>query len=202
LFRERVVETALGVLLLVARIEIIARRCRGGHAFGARAVWPTAAAWRETFTAAITLESSRTAVDLRLRSRDERRQTIDADVVRYHRLRLGLRWLKLRLRTMLAMIVVFAGLVLIARLVGLPLALVVALMIVARHERLLLHRDETGLLPEIGKTLAVVIAVFRGHFVLGARLRLVLPELLLGGRDQAEIMFGMLIVILGGDRVA
>ncbi len=33
-------------------------------------------------------------------------------------------------------------------------------------------------------------------------LRLVLPELLLGGRDQAEIMFGVLVVIFGGDGIA
>ena len=141
------------------------------------------------------------AVDLRLRSGDERRQTVDADIIGDHRLRLGLR-LKLRLRAMLAMAVVLAGRMLVARLVGLSIALVVARIVVARHERLLLHRDKAGLLPEIRKALAVVVAVLRGHFILGARLRLVLTELFLGGGDQAEIMLGMLIIILGGDRVA
>src|SRR5260370_18426325 len=91
---------------------------------------------------------------------------------------------------------------LVARLVGLALALVVALIVVARHERLRLHRDEAGLLPEIRKALALVVAVLRRHFILGARLRLVLTELFLGGGDQAEIMLGMLIVILGGYRIA
>src|ERR1700731_2329364 len=91
---------------------------------------------------------------------------------------------------------------LLAWLVGLALALVVALIVVARHERLRLRRDEAGFLPEIRKAFALVVAVLRGHFILGARLRLVLTELLLGGGDQAEIMFGVLVVILGGYRIA
>jgi hypothetical protein len=113
-------------------------------------------------------------------------------------LRLGLR-LKLRLRPVFAVAALIAGLMLVARLIGL---LVIALMVIARHERLLLLRDEAGLLPEIRKALALVVAVLRGHFILGARLRLVLAELFLGGGDQAEIMLGMLIVVLGGDRIA
>src|ERR1700687_1755206 len=91
---------------------------------------------------------------------------------------------------------------LVARLVGLALALLVARIVVARHEWLRLRRNEAGLLAEIRKALAVVVGVLRGHFILGARLRLVLAELFLGGGDQAEIMLGMLIVILGGDRIA
>src|SRR5260370_41016399 len=62
--------------------------------------------------AAIALETARAAVDLRLRSGDERWQAIDADAVGNHRLWLGLRRLKLRLRAMLA------GGVLVARLGG------------------------------------------------------------------------------------
>src|SRR5260370_15345635 len=150
--------------------------------------------------AATALEPARAAIDLGLRSGDEGRQAIDADIIRDYRLRLLLR-LKLRLRTMLAMAGVFAGLVLVARLVRLALALVLALIVVARHERLRLHRDEAGLLPEIRKAFALVVHVLRRHFILGARLRLVLTELFLGGGDQAEIMLGMLIVILGGYRI-
>jgi hypothetical protein len=126
-------------------------------------------------------------------------------VARHERLRLRLElWLrlKLRLRTVLAMTDMFAGLMLVARLVGLSFALVIARIIVARHEWLRLHRDEAGLLPEMREALALVVAILRGHFVFGARLRLVLAELFLGRGDQAEIMLGMLIVILGGDRVA
>ena len=182
--------------LLIPRIEIVAGGNRRGDAFRARAMRPAAPS-REAL-AATAFETARAAIDLRLRSGDERRQAIDADIVRDYRLRLGLR-LKLRLRTMFAM---FAGLMLVARLVGLAVALMVALRVVARHERLRLHRNEAGLLPEIRKALALVVAILRGHFVLGARLRLVLTKLLLGGGDQAEIMFGMLIVIFGGDRIA
>src|SRR5260221_11849383 len=160
---------------------------------------PAPSPWKTL--AAPALELARGGIDLRLRSGDEGRQAINADIIRDYRLRLWLR-LKLLLRTMFAMAGVFARLMLVARLVGLPLALVVALAVVARHERLRLHRDEAGLLPEIRKAFALVVAVLRGHFILGARLRLVLTELFLGGGDQAEIMFGMLIVILGGYRIA
>src|SRR5882724_4910159 len=167
-----------------------------------------AAATRETL-AATAFKTTRAAIDLRLRSGDERRQAVDADAIRNHRLRLRLRLrLKLRLRTMLAMASVFTGRIvfarrmLVARLVGLPLALVVALIVVARDERLWLHRDEAGLLSEIRKAFAFVVGVLRGHFILGARLRLVLTELFLRGGDQAKIMLGMLIVILGGYRIA
>src|SRR6202041_3410463 len=85
---------------------------------------------------------------------------------------------------------------------GLALPLVVALIVVARHERVRLGRDEAGFLPEIRKAFALVVAVLRRHFILGARLRLVLTELLLGSGDQAEIMLGMLVVVLGGYRIA
>src|ERR1035437_3026424 len=185
--------------LFIPRIEIVAGRHRRGQAFGARAMGP-AAPPREALTLT-ALETARAATDLRLRSGDERGQAVDADTIRNHRLRLWLR-LKLRLRTMLALAAVFAGRMLVARLVGLPLALLVALTVVARHERLGLHWDEARLLPEIRKAFALVVAVLRGHFILGARLRLVLTERFLRGGDQAEIMLGMLIVILGGHRIA
>ena len=147
------------------------------------------------------LKTAGATINLRLRSGDEGRQAIDADIIRGDRLWLRLR-LKLRLRTMVAMAGMLAGLMLVTRLVGLPLALVVALIVVARHEGLLLHRHETGLLAEMRKIFALVLAVLGAHLILGARLRLVLAELLLGGRDQAEVMFGMLVVILGGYRIA
>ena len=139
---------------------------------------------------------------MRLRPGDERGQAIDVDVGN-DRLRLGLRRLELRLRTMLALFAMLLARLLVA-LVGLTLAgLEIALLIVfARHERLLLLRHEAGLLAEMRKALALVLAFLGRHFIVGARLRLVLPELLLGGGDQAEIMLGVLIVILGRDRVA
>src|SRR4051794_5191471 len=97
---------------------------------------------------------------------------------------------------MVSIAVVFARL-LLPRLVGLPLTL-----LVARHERLRLCRNEAGLLAEIRKTLALVVAVLGRHFVFGAGLRLVLAKLLLRRRDQAEIMLGVLVIILGRHRIA
>src|SRR5439155_11947158 len=57
------------------------------------------------------------------------------------------------------------------------------------------------------ESVALILAFLGRHVVVGARLllqmlRLVLPGLLLGCGDQAEIMFGVLIVVLGGDGVA
>jgi hypothetical protein len=68
---------------------------------------------------------------------------------------------------------------------------------------LLLRRRKTRLCAEIREVLALVVAiVVRRHLVLGARLRLVLAKLLLRGGDQPEIMFGVLVVILGSDGIA
>src|SRR5579863_6122287 len=98
-------------------------------------------------------------------------------------------------------VVLFARLMLVALLIGLPLALMVARIVVARLIWLLLHRNEAGFLPETRKAL-LLVAFLRGYFGVGPWLRLILTELLLGRGDQTEVMLGMLIVILGGDRVA
>jgi len=196
--------------LLVALIEILARGGCGalGHAFGTRTVRTAPAAW-ETLAAAIVALIA--AVDLRLRAGDEGGQAIDAAIVSGHRLRLGLRllWRVLRLRARLAF-AMFAWLLVAIALIGL---LVVALMIapamvaIVAHKglRLILLRYEAGLLAEIRIVLAVVLAIV-AHHVVGARLllllRLVLPELLLCGGDQAEIVLGVLVVVLGGDGIA
>ena len=105
----------------------------------------------------------------------------------------------LRLWTMLA-IPVFAGLLLVA-LIWLAVALMIALAAVA-HIGLLLRRNEARLLPKARKILAFVLALFGGHLTVGARLRLILTELLLGSRDQAEIVLGVLVVVLGGNGIA
>ena len=91
----------------------------------------------------------------------------------------------------------FAWLMLLARLIRLA----VARIVVAWHERLLLHRHEPGSC-EMRKALALVVAVVGGHLGIGARLRLVLAEMFLGRGDQAEIMLCMLIVVFGRDRIA
>ena len=74
-----------GVVLLIARIEIVARCRRRGRAFGARAVGPAPTA-REALAAAF--EAAGAAIDLRLRSGDEGGQAIDAAIIRHRRLRL------------------------------------------------------------------------------------------------------------------
>jgi hypothetical protein len=162
-------------------------------------VRPAPTARRETF-AAVAFEAALAGVHLRLRSRDERWQTVDAAIVCDHRLRMALR-LKLRLLALLAVMLALARLMLIALLIVLPVTLMVAGIVVSLREWLLLHRNETRLLPEAGEAV-VVLAVIGSHFGLKPRLRLVLPELLLGGRDQTKIVLGVLIIILGGHRVA
>ncbi len=158
-----------------------------------------AAPARETFAATALFIATGRAIHLRLRAGDEGGQAIDAAGVGNHRLRLGLR-LILRLRTMLAFAMMFARLV---ALVGLAVATLFARIVVA-DVGLRLLRDEARLLAEMREALALVVAVFRRRlrFVVDARLRLVLPELLLRGCDQAEIMFGVLVVVLGRDRIA
>ena len=96
----------------------------------------------------------------------------------------------------------------LARLIGL-FALVLARLPSLTRLGLRLHRlrrrHQAGFGAEIRIGLAVAeFAAVVLHVAIGALLllRLILPELLLGGCDQPEIMFGMLVIILRGDRVA
>ena len=128
--------------------------------------------------------AARAAVDLRLRSGDERRQAIDAAGVCDHRLGLRLR-LILRLRAVFAVALLFARRLL--ALIGLTVTLLIARAVVA-HIGLRLHGHEAGLLAEAGEILAVVLAVL-ARAVVQARLlllllRLVLAELFLGGGER------------------
>lgn len=154
----------------------------------------TPAAWK-AFAFALAAIALEAAVDLRLRSGDEGGQAIDAATVRRRRLRL----LILRL-VALALLAMFARLVLMLLFARLIL-LMVALAGVA-GERLLLVRHESRLLAEARKTL-ILLAIFRDHVdIRPGLLRLILAELLLGCRNEAEVMFGVLIVVLRRDRVA
>ena len=107
---------------------------RLGHAFGPWPMRPPPAA-RESFAAAIALIAARVTIDLRLGAGDERRQPIDAASVGDHGLRL-----RLILRLVALLAVMFARLMLFARLIGL---LMVPLVVVARHVGLLLRRHES-----------------------------------------------------------
>src|SRR4051794_2058241 len=120
------------------------------------------AAWLETLAlAALMTVGLEGAIGLRLRTAgDERRQPVDAAAVP-DRYRLRLR-LILRLRPMMVAVVV-AGLMVLARLIGLAFAL-----LVARYEWLRLGRGEAWLLAEMRKALGVLLAVLRRHLVLGA----------------------------------
>jgi hypothetical protein len=164
------------------------------------------AASRKTLRPLTAFERTCAAIDLRLRSGNEGGQAIDAAGVRDDRLGLWL-WLVLRLRAMFALTVftltVFARLLLFT-LKWLSLALAAFTLAAFAYVRLRLHRDETGLLPEIRETVPLVVAVITGDHIVGAglQLRLVLAELLLSRRDQAEVMLGVLIVILGSNGVA
>ena len=187
--------------LFVAGIEVVTGNggCRNAFRPGAVRASPTA---RKTLGSLAALERPCAAADLRLWSGDKGRQAIDAAGVSNDRLGLWLR-LILRLRAMFAFAVMFARLLLFA-LERLSFARrVVALARGAfAHIRLRLDRDETGLLPEV-RELTVVVAVITIDRVVGAglQLRLVLTELLLGRRDQAEVMLGVLIVVFGGNGV-
>ena len=110
-----------------------------------------APASRESLAATTTaLEITLPAADLRLRSGNERRQTINAAMFRNQGLRLVLR-LKLRLTAMLAMVIAiaFARLMLFALLIRLLVALMVARIVVALLVVLWLRRDKAGLLAEV-----------------------------------------------------
>jgi len=161
-----------------------------------RATTPT---WKPVSAA---LGASRATIDLRLRPRDERRQTVNADSFRHHwlglRLRLGLR-LILGLLTGIALAMFARLLVALER--GLVVARTVAVASIRLLRRLRRLRSEARLLAETREILAFVFVVVADR-LLAPRLLLVLPELLLGGGDEAEVVLGVLVVVLGRDRVA
>src|SRR5205085_6980413 len=63
-----------------------------------------------------------------------------------------------------------------------------------------------GLSAECGEVALGVVARLVADVAIGTRLlellRLILPELLLCSGNDAEIVFGVLVVVFGGDRVA
>src|ERR1700761_4943732 len=81
------------------------------------------------------------------------------------------------------------------------LLLIALIGLIIAHIGLLLLWNEARLLAEARIAVAVVLVVVDRHLV-GARLRLVLPQLFLRCGDQAEIMLSMLIVILRSDGIA
>lgn len=129
---------------------------------------------------------------LRLAAGDERRQALDVVVLRTVMLAamLGARLEWLRLRLML-------------RLLLLRLILLRLMILFARIERLLLARCErlTGHLRLIVVAIVIAVVLHRPARLL-LIIRLGLTQLFLRGGDQAEIVFGVLVVIFRGNRVA
>ncbi|OJU21674.1 MAG: hypothetical protein BGN84_05845 [Afipia sp. 62-7] len=159
----------------------------------ARAGRPAPAAMIEAFAIPL-IAAILAAADCRLRSAagDERRQTIHRFA--FHRLRRGLRLLAMFTRLIAIAEVLLTRLLLIA---GIRLLL-------TRLELLLRLRNEAGFCAEAREAVGIIVVVVE-RVAIDARLlllRLVLAELFLRRGDQAEIMFGVLVVIFGGNRIA
>ena len=148
---------------------------------------------------------------LRLTAGDERRQPFDVALgFRRHLLRARLELLRLRLMLLRLVLLRLIGLRLIMLLVVLRLIMLLVMLRLimlwlARIERLGLARRER--LAGHGRLVAIVIVAVVGivtHAPAGLLLRewLALTKLFLRGGDQAEIMFGVLIIIFGGDRIS
>jgi len=133
---------------------------------------------------------------LRLAAGDEGRQPFDVFVIaRLEVLLPGLVVrLLLRLRVLLRLLVVLRLLMLRRRL--LLLALIVRLLLWRKR---LAAQGRLVIVAVVKRVVGIVAALLRLLLIEG---RLGLPQVLLRGGDQAEIMLGVLIVIFGGDRVA
>src|SRR5579862_5072650 len=96
-------------------------------------------------------------------------------------------------------------LLLIARLIGLlmiAIALTIVVAVVALEGLLLLDGNEARLLAEAARKTILFLALLRRRLDIGAGLRLILAELLLGRGNQAEVVLGVLIVVFRRDRIA
>jgi len=143
---------------------------------------------------------------LRLTAGDERRQPFDVALgFRRHLLRARLELLRLRLVLLRLIGLRLIMLLVVLRLIMLLVMLRLIMLWLARIERLGLARRER--LAGHGRLVAIVIVAVVGivtHAPAGLLLRewLALTKLFLRGGDQAEIMFGVLIIIFGGDRIS
>jgi hypothetical protein len=140
---------------------------------------------------------------LRLAASDEGRQPFDVFVIgRLEVLVPGLvvlLWLLMRLLVLRRLLVVLLRLLIVRRLVllrRLLLALIVGLLLwrerLAAHGRLLI-------VAVVKRVVGVIAALLRLLLIEG---RLGLPKVFLRGGDQAEIMFGVLVVVFCRDRIA
>ena len=142
---------------------------------------------------------------LRLAASDEGRQPFDVFVIgRLEVLVPGLvvlLWLRLLMRLLvLRRLLVVLRLLIVRRLLLLRL-----LLLFARIVRLLLRRERLAahgrlvIIAVVKRVVGVIAALLR---LLLIERRLGLPKVFLRGGDQAEIMFGVLIVVFCRDRIA
>jgi hypothetical protein len=143
---------------------------------------------------------------LRLAAGDEGRQPFDVFVIgRLKALVPGLvvllRWLRLLMR-----LLVLLRLLVVLRLLMVRRLVLLRLLLLARIVGLLLRRERLA----ADRRLVIVAVVKRVVRVIAAALlrllliegRLGLPKVFLRGGDQAEIMFGVLVVVFCRDRIA
>ncbi len=125
-------------------------------------------------------------------------------------LRLRLVVLRLMLRSIVLRLVLLWLMLIVLRLVLLWLMLIVLrllmVLLLARIEVLLLARRER--FADLRLIVAVVVAIVGRIVVYPATgllllvIGIALAKLFLSGCDQAEIMFGVLIIMLGGNRIS
>ena len=145
---------------------------------------------------------------LRLAAGDEGRQPFDVFVIgRLEVLVPGLvvlLWLRLRLRLLMRLLVL-GRLLVVLRLLIVGRLRLLRLLLLARIVGLLLWRERLAahgrlvIVAVVERVVGVVAALLRLLLIEG---RLGLPKVFLRGGDQAEIMFGVLVVIFCRDRIS
>jgi hypothetical protein len=141
---------------------------------------------------------------LRLAAGDERGQPFDALVIPRHVLLPRLEVLQLRLRLMLLRRVLLRLILVMLVVLIVMVLLRLVVLLLARVVRLRLRRvglAHLGLIVAIVEAIVGKIAAHAAAGLLLLEIRLALAKLLLRGSDQTKIMLGVLIVILGGDRI-
>lgn len=140
---------------------------------------------------------------LRLAAGDEGRQPFDVFVV--GRLEVLVPGLVVRLLRLLMRLLILRRLLVVLRLLMVRLLGLLRLLLLARIVGLLLWRERLA----ANRRLVIVAVVKRIVGVIAALLRLLLierrlglPKMFLRGGDQAEIMFGVLVVVFCRDRIA
>jgi len=188
------------VLLTRRRLALSLVSAFTAHHVGARSAVTAAAppVQRETIALLLLIATRLRCSRLRGRSGDERRQALDVVTLRAIGLLLRLTIVVIGL----TILTVVTLLPIMARLPVVMTRLEVALVrLIALFARLLLL-IRLGRRVRLVVRLRIVVAVQAVLVRFALLERLILPELFLRRGDQAEVMFGVLIVILGRHRIA